>query len=216
MYGVYSTHEWVDYNLLFFQCSYIPHCLSSKAENTAAVKDYVLQYCNGRNAFTCFYNPQQSAQVILNHRFHLSHIVNGLLCPSLGIAGSISSLIVINRFCKSSWDWHADMHCFCGTDFTPGKVFLCHWLDYMKQTEIQVLIFWLEYSQILRHLLNNALHFVVTPSWQKNLWFCCYVVFSHKKSCLLCFTISIRNRPEHKWLWLFGQNIFVAQRQFYV
>lgn len=86
------------------QCSFYPPCRSSRAENEDAVSQYQSKYGLPGSVYPCWYNPQRPSQVIQHHRFHLHHVIKGVVGSAAVILATIALLVCVvrhRRFFKS-------------------------------------------------------------------------------------------------------------------
>ena len=92
---IWLVINWLSF--ILFQCSYYPPCKSSKMANEKAVRDYEHMYGQPGKKFTCLYNPKNPTEVIRTRRFHLNHVIHGMVWSSLVFILSLAILIVAIR-----------------------------------------------------------------------------------------------------------------------
>ena len=66
-----------------FQCSFYPQCNKSPAKIEEAVHSYERRYGVVGLPFNCYHSPRQPHLAIRSRRFHVYHVVNGVLWSSL-------------------------------------------------------------------------------------------------------------------------------------
>ncbi len=87
-------------NMCYFlslQCSYYPPCKSSRVANEKAVRDYEGRYGKPGQTYPCLYNPKNPTEVIRTRRFHINHVVHGMVWSSLVFVLSLVILILAIR-----------------------------------------------------------------------------------------------------------------------
>ena len=87
------------------QCSYYPPCKSSRIANEKAVHDYEQKFGTPGKTYPCLYNPHNPKEVIRTRRFHLSHVIHGMVWSSLVFLISLGILIfaVKKKGCDFVW-----------------------------------------------------------------------------------------------------------------
>jgi len=79
------------------ECTYYPPCKSSRMANERAVREYEERYGRPGQTFPCLYNPDNPSEVIRTRRFHMNHVVHGMLWSSLIFVISLSILVIAIR-----------------------------------------------------------------------------------------------------------------------
>ena len=72
----------IDY-IYLFQCTFYPQCTKSQPQIEETVKSYQTRYGVVGLPINCYFSPSQPHQTIRLKRFHVYHVVNGVLWSSL-------------------------------------------------------------------------------------------------------------------------------------
>ena len=106
------------------QCSYYPPCKSSRIANEKAVHDYEQKFGTPGKTYPCLYNPHNPKEVIRTRRFHLSHVIHGMVWSSLVFLISLGILIfaVKKKGCDFVWIFSSSCLVQLSTAFFPSAL----------------------------------------------------------------------------------------------